>query len=99
MTSSFSGQTDPQQQVIDQAMSDPGFRNRLLQDPKAAIQEQLGISIPASVSLRVVEEQPGEVVLVLPAGTMQSGAQLSDADLEGVAGGEDTWIECTPGNM
>lgn len=99
MTSSSGGQTDPQQQVMDRVRSDSDFRNRLLQDPKAAIQEQLGIPVPASVTVRVIEEQPGEVVLVLPARGIESGTQLSDTDLESVAGGADTWIECTPGNM
>jgi hypothetical protein len=99
VTSDSSGQSDPQQQIILQASSDPEFRNRLLQDPKAAIEEQLGIQVPASVLVRVVEEEPGEVVLVLPAQGMAPGTQLSDAELEGVAGGADTWIECTPGNM
>lgn len=87
-----SGSTSPQQaqeQVIDRANTDPEFRKRLIEDPNAALQEQIGVPLPATVTIRVVEEQPGEVVLVLPAQGTASGTQLSDADLEAAAGGSD----------
>jgi hypothetical protein len=96
MTSYSSGQSDPQQQVIDRAATDPEFRKRLIEDPNAALREQTGVPLPPTVTIRVIEEQPGEVVLVLPARDAASGRQLSDAELEGVAGGADTWVECTP---
>jgi hypothetical protein len=93
MTSGSSSPQQAQQQIIDRANADPEFRNRLLQDPKGAIQEQLGIPLPASITVRVVEEGPGEVVLVLPEQGAASGTPLSDADLEGVAGGNAvTWF-------
>jgi hypothetical protein len=54
---------------------------------------ELGIPLPANVTIRVVEEQPGEVVLVLPATLPASGSQLSDSEPEAVAGGGtlDSW--------
>jgi hypothetical protein len=79
---------DAQQQVISRAEADPQFRAKLLKNPKDALQEQFGIATPANISVRVIEEQPGEVVLVLPARHLQSGVELSDAELEGVAGGD-----------
>jgi hypothetical protein len=91
MTSDSSARSDPQQQIIDRASTDPDFRNRLLANPSAAASEQLEVPIPPNVTIRVVEEQPGEVVLVLPSVAPHSGARLSDEDLEKVAGGLETW--------
>jgi hypothetical protein len=87
-----SAPADVQRSVIDRAETDPVFHAHLLQDPKAAIEEQFGIPLPADIRIRVVEEQPGEVVLVLPAQSTGSGEQLSEADLEQVAGGLETFM-------
>lgn len=90
-SSDSSAQSDAQRQIIDRAASDPEFRAELLANPKEAISRQLGIPLPANINVRVIEEQPGEVILVLPARAMQSGSTLSDADLEAVAGGSTGW--------
>lgn len=91
-----SGGSDAQRQIIDRAMRDPAFRARLLENPEAAIEEELGGSISSSASIRVIEEQPGEVVLVLPARPMEPGATLSDEELERVAGGTTVaTVECS----
>jgi hypothetical protein len=87
MVSGDSNPRDAQQQVIDRAGTDPAFRAQLIQNPRDAINAQLGISLPDGVAVRVIEEQPGEVVLVLPNQTMGSGTRLSGEDLENVAGG------------
>jgi hypothetical protein len=86
-SSGSSAQGNPQQQVIDRAGTDPAFRAQLLENPKSAISETLGIPLPESVAIRVIEEQPGEVVLVLPSQSMRAGAELPDENLEEVAGG------------
>jgi hypothetical protein len=88
-TGGSSAREEARQQLIDRANSDPAFRDQLLRDPREAIQEETGMPVPANITIRVAEEQPGEVVLVLPARTLTSGGQLSDADLETVAGGTD----------
>jgi len=56
-----------QSQVIQRAWKDPDFKQKLLSDPKAAIQESLGISLPGHLKLKTVEETADEMVLVLPA--------------------------------
>jgi hypothetical protein len=89
-----SAQEDAQQQMIDRASSDPTFRDQLLRDPREAIQEEIGIPLPANITIRVVEEQPGEVILVLPAQSMAPGTTLSDADLEAAAGGDSGMPGC-----
>jgi hypothetical protein len=84
-----------QQKILERAASDPEFRTRLLQDPRAAVGEVSGVPLPPNIGIRVVEEAPGEVVLVLPAQSRSAGAQLSDSDLENVSGagdsGGDSW--------
>jgi len=53
-------------QVIQKAWEDPSFKKRLLSDPKAALQEALGVIIPDSVTLKAVEEGSNEFYLVIP---------------------------------
>jgi hypothetical protein len=101
MTSEGTGPQGAQQQVIDRASSDPEFRAQLLENPKEAISKQLGVPLPEGITIRAIEEQPGEVVLVLPARGTASGARLSSQDLEQVAGGGSAnsygspiWMQC-----
>ncbi|MNN42547.1 Nitrile hydratase, alpha chain [compost metagenome] len=53
-------------QVIQKAWQDPSFKAKLLADPKAAIQEALGVVIPDHIKLKAVEENSNEFYLVLP---------------------------------
>ena len=87
MSENTSSRSGAQQQIIDRAATSSDFRAKLLESPHDTIQEEFGIPLPPNVSIRVVEEQPGEVVLVLPARSVQSGSVLSDADLDVAAGG------------
>lgn len=62
---------------------DAGFRSRVAADPRAAL-DAAGLELPAGVKrVRVVEDTPETVHLVLPP---ESGA-LSDDALEAVYGG------------
>lgn len=76
-------------QVIAQAAQDPGFRARVIADPKAVFAE-LGLNIPPDIRIQAVQESAERYYLVLPA-VQQAGyharASLSDAQLESVAGG------------
>jgi hypothetical protein len=54
MTTGGSSPQQAQQQVIDRANTDPGFRKRLIEDPSAALQEQIGVPLPPTVTIRVV---------------------------------------------
>ena len=68
--------------IVGKAAQDAAFRVRLLSDPKGAIEHELGVTIPASLSVEVHEESDATAHLVLP-----PGSKLSEGDLRAVAGG------------
>ena len=83
-----------QNHIARKAWSDPDFKKRLLDNPRAVISEELsnikeGVSIPEDVDVKVVEEKPDEIYMVLPVNPEQvTGKALSEEDLERIAGGE-----------
>ena len=52
--------------IVGKATGDADFRARLLSDPKGAIEQELGVTIPASLSVEVHEERGTTAHLVLP---------------------------------
>ena len=68
--------------IVGKAAEDADFRARLLGDPKGAIEQELGVTIPASLSIDVHEDTGATAHLVLP-----PGSTLSESDLRAVAGG------------
>ena len=63
------------------------------------MEQELGTRLPESVQVRVVEETADTIYLVLPSAS-PLGGELSERELEAVAGGEgagdgsDTWSYC-----
>ena len=81
------GETDAVRRAIERASTDLDFRKRLIADPKAALAEA-GAVLPegwANVTLKVVENTPHTLHIVLPA--VQGDGPLDDAELDGIAGG------------
>ncbi len=74
-------------QLIDRAMKDELFREELVRDPKGVFARELDINVPASLTVEVLEEGPATVYLVLPQLPANVGMELSDQELEAVAGG------------
>ena len=68
--------------IVDKATGDAEFRARLLGDPKGTLEEELGVTIPASLSIEVHEESGATAHLVLP-----PGSKLSEGDLRAVTAG------------
>lgn len=55
-----------QSKVVEKAWQDPSFKAKLLADPKAAIQEALGVILPDHIKIKTVEESSDEFYVVLP---------------------------------
>ncbi len=74
------------EEVAVQAAQDENFRAALLRDPKAAICEEYGLdpSFFSKLKLRVEQENPNEIVLLIPP---KASDELTDEQLEAVAGG------------
>jgi hypothetical protein len=77
-----------ERKLIQRSLEDEGFRQRLLADPHAALEEELGARLPKEVEVRAVEETPDTIYLVLPsASQVGEGGELSEEEIESVAGG------------
>lgn len=75
-------------QLIEKANTDLTFRRQLLADPKQALSDFLGITLPPGMTLSVLEEQPGHHYLVLPPAPPDLDAlPLDDLTLALVGGG------------
>lgn len=71
--------------LIERASADQAFRELLKREPKAAIKSVLGVDPLPGHTIRVIEEQPGEICLVLP---QDLGAgELPDSLLDLASGG------------
>lgn len=69
------------------ALADPDYRRELLQNPKEVLARQLRQALPRYLNVEVVTDTADTVHLVLPYSPPEDG-ELSDADLEVVAGGK-----------
>ena len=77
-----------EQKLIEKAMKDESFRKQLIENPGAAIEALLEVKIPETITIKVLEEDPTTVYLVLPnIPTMDTEMELNEAELESVAGG------------
>ena len=75
--------------IIDKAVNDSDYRAKLLDDPGAAVGEELGVSIPDSLTIHVHEEGAATAHLVLP-----PSSKLGEHELGAVAAGryaDDPW--------
>lgn len=82
MDSETKTMSELREQLVERATVDETFRARLLAGPTAAIEEELGLEIPAGFTVKVHEDTEDTGHLVLP-----PSSTLGEADLELVAGG------------
>jgi hypothetical protein len=77
-------------QIIQRAASDPDFRKRLIADTTTTVESMLGVRLPEGISIRIVQEAPNEVCLVLPA-QHDRAAFISDEALAAAGAADTTW--------
>lgn len=68
--------------LIEKATIDETFRAQFIADPKAAIEDELGVTLPAGFTIRVHEEAADMSHVVLP-----PLSELAEAELETASGG------------
>ena len=101
-----SGRAQMERRLVERSLHDEDFRRRLLEDPRATVEQELATRLPEDVEVRAVEETADTIYLVLPSSSplVGEGGELSDRELEAVAGGElaFTWdpavASCAEGN-
>ena len=69
---------DFQERIVRRAARDDAFRQRLLAAPKATIEQELGLSLPASLEFVALEETDSRLYLVLPARSLDPGELRGD---------------------
>ena len=74
--------SDVEAMIAERIAADPAFRETLLADPRGGLSEIVGFDIPETVHVVLHEESLTQIHLTIPA-----SADLSEADLELVAGG------------
>ena len=89
------GRAEVERRIVQRSLEDDSLRQKLLADPRAALEEELGTRLPEEVRVVAVEETADTIYLVLPsASSAGEGGELSDQELEAVAGGWDTHTSC-----
>ena len=84
-----SARAEMERRIVQRSIEDDAFRQRLIEDPKGAVEQELGSRLPEEVRVVAVEETAETIYLVLPGTPMAGGegGELSDQELESVAGG------------
>jgi hypothetical protein len=85
------GRTEVERRLVERSLQDEDFRQRLLDDPRGTLEQELGRGLPEGVEVRAVEESADTIYLVLPsASRVGQVGEVTDRELEAVAGGEDS---------
>ena len=74
--------TEMRNKVVAKAQGDADFRQKLVEDPRAAAGEALGFDIPDSVKVHVHEDSASEAHIILP-----PSKDLTVEELDQVFGG------------
>jgi hypothetical protein len=89
------GRAEMERKLIQRSLEDEDLRQRLLDDPKGTIEQELEIQLPENIEVRALEESAETIYLVLPsASRVGQGGELSDQELEDVSGGKSAVSLC-----
>jgi len=74
--------------IIEKAMKDETFRNKLIHEPRLTLEQELGATIPEAITINILEETPDTFFLVLPsASSAKVVDELMESELAQVSGG------------
>lgn len=81
--------------ILEKAQHDKAFRELTLSNPRQAIKQETGVDLPADFTIRTVANGGADMTVVVP-DYSDPNAELSESDLENVAGGAASWcgIDC-----
>lgn len=88
---------ETQAQLVAKAWQDEAFKQRLLRDPKGAVGQELGVGLPAEITLQAYVEDADHQYLILP--PAMEDLELTDEQLERVAGGEVVSVMAAEGSV
>ena len=60
------GRAQMERRLVEKSLRDDAFRQRLLADPKATLEDELGAHLPEETRVVAVEESADTIYLVLP---------------------------------
>ena len=84
--SEFQTRRELEANLIAKAWQDEAFKQQLLDNPKSAIAEAAGISLPENIEVEAILETSNKFYLVIPQPPTQQ-EELSDKELESISGG------------
>lgn len=71
--------------ILNRAINDSAFKTELIEKPNT-VAAKMGVTVPDDLNIKIFENKPDEMHLVIPLNP--SYAELSDADLDVIAGGK-----------
>lgn len=77
-----------QEKIATRAWEDPAFEAEFVADPKGTFEKYTGRPLPADLRILAHYNTPNEIHFVIPRPPESAGDELTDEDLERVAGGE-----------
>ena len=80
------------QEVLRRASADADFRQLCLTSPQAAVKAATGRDLPEGFDLQLVDNRGANLTVVLP--DLTASTELSDSDLENIAGGAVKTTQC-----
>ena len=78
---------DVREALVRTALKDEAFRESLVANPKLAVERALGTKLPEDMEVVVLQETDEKMFIVLPMQLPFETGDLTDAELEEIAGG------------